>query len=440
MTPDTPNILLLSVDSLGARHLGCYGYHRPTSPRIDSLTAEGVLCERLFCSGIPTLPSYTTLYTGQHPITHGIVAHPCRNELDREAPFLPHLLLNEGYTTCAVDSLMRSRLWFGRGYEYYIDPSIRHTLLYLAVTCEDLNARAIPWLRDHANERFFLFIHYWDPHWPFNPPERYRNLYYRGNPTDPANHSLDSWWPHPLGMAARDTWLRTKDGLITDAEYVKALYDQEVRYLDDGIAQLLEAVDRHGLAENTLVLFTGDHGESMTEHGIFFEHHGLYDCTIHAPLILRWPGHIPRGARLPDMVEVRDIAPTLLEAANLPVSPDMDGRSFWKRLTGEEKAGGRDAVISLECTWQAKWSLRTDRHKFILSREPDLYGTPPRELYDLEADPEEVCNLVHENPELAASMEAALEGWISDRLRELGRDEDPIREHGVSLRPAATTG
>jgi arylsulfatase A-like enzyme len=114
----------------------------------------------------------------------------------------------------------------------------------------------------------------------------------------------------------------------------------------------------------------------------------------------------------------------------------MEGRSFWKILTGEEKEGGHDRVISMECTWQAKWSLRTDRYKFILAREPDIYGTPPRELYDLSADPREERNIAAERRDVAEAMESELEEWISRRLRELGRREDPLREHGVSLRPA----
>jgi arylsulfatase len=433
---DKPNILLISVDSLGANHLGAYGYHRATSPRIDALATEGVLCERLFCPAIPTLPSYTTLYTGQHPITHGIVSHPCDNELDREAPFLPWHFLHAGYTTCALDSLMRTRLWFGRGYEFYVDPSLRHTMLYLAMTCDELNARAISWLRTYGSEPFFMFIHYWDTHWPFVPPQRYSELFYQGNPTDPNNHSLDSWWQYPMGAVARNTWLRTAKGLVTDAEYVIALYDQEIRYLDDGIANLLTALDELGLAENTLVIFTADHGESMTEHGIFFDHHGLYDCTLHVPLIVRWPARLPRGVRLPHVLHVNDIAPTLLEAAGVPIPEAMEGRSFWKLLTGEEQEGGHGQVISLECTWQAKWSLRTDHYKFILARQPDLYGNPPRELYDLLADPQEEHNIAEERPEITAAMEAELEGWIAERLQALGREEDPVRVHGVSLKHA----
>jgi len=429
-----PNIVLISVDSLRADHLGCYGYHRPTSPFIDALAGEGVLAERLFCPGLPTYPSYTTLYTGQHPLTHGILAHGGDAQLAREAPFLPRLFIESGYVTCAVDNLARGRIWFGRGYEYYIDPSVRRTVLTMAVTCEELNARTIPWLRAHANEPFFLFVHYWDPHWPYQPLERHRHLFYQGNRTDPNNHSLDAYWEHPLGAIARDTWLRTSDGLITDAEYVVALYDQEIRHLDDGVLELVKALDEMGLAEQTLVIFTGDHGESLTEHGIYFDHHGLYDSTLHVPCIARWPGHLPTGVRLPHMLQVSDIAPTLLEAVGLPIPATMEGHSFWKLLTGEEKVGGHTRVISAESTWQAKWSLRTDRYKFILARTPDLAGHLPRELYDLVADPREERNLVNEQPGTASAMEAELEAWIADRLKALGKDADPLIKYGPSMR------
>lgn len=432
MTPK-PNILIIAVDTLRADHLGCYGYQRPTSPRIDALASEGVLGERLFCPAIPTYPSFTTLYTGQHPITHGIVAHGGKAQLDKEAPFLTQLFLEAGYTTCAVDNLNRARPWFARGYEYFIDPSVRRTLL-LGVTCEEINHRAIPWLRTHADEAFFLFIHYWDPHWPYNPPARYRDLFYKGSdPTNPNNHALDEWWQTPLGALARDTWLRTANGLITDPDYIAALYDQEIRHLDDGVEALLEALDDVGLAERTLVVFLADHGESLTEHGIFFDHHGLYNCTLHVPLIVRWPGRLPASIRLPHILALSDIAPTLLDAAALPIPTTMEGRSFWKLLTGEEQEGGHDQVISAECTRQAKWSLRTDDYKFILARQPDSYGNPPRELYDLRADPQEQRNIAEERPKIAAAMEAALEGWIANRLQALGKSEDPLREQGISL-------
>jgi len=184
------------------------------------------------------------------------------------------------------------------------------------------------------------------------------------------------------------------------------------------------------------VLIMGDHGESLTEHGIYFEHHGLYDCTLRIPFIMRWPGRLRQGVRLPQMFQTHDIAPTLLEAAGLRVPSAMDGRSFWKQLTGEEQPSGRDKVYGLECTLQAKWCIRTSDYKFILCREQDFYGNPMRELYDLRTDPGENRNIVQEQPQIAAAMEKELEGWIAQRLKELGRTTDPLVEQGISFREA----
>lgn len=436
MPKPRPNILLISIDSLRADHLSCYGYPKKTSPFIDSLAAQGALMERLFCPGLPTYPSYTTLYTGQHPLTHGILAHGSDAKLDRNAPFLPHLLVESGYTTCAIDNLLHGRIWFGRGYEFYIDPSVRLSMLTMNVRCDQLNARAIPWMQSHKEEPFFLFIHYWDPHWPFMPPEEYSNLFYDGgNPTDPNNKALEDFWKHPLGAVAKETWLRTPKGPITDPAYVAALYDREIRYLDDGISRLIAALDESGLAENTLVIFTADHGESLAEHGIYFDHHGLYDCTLHVPFIARWKGHIPEGVRLSSMAQVSDIGATILEAVGVPAPEEIEGRSFWKLLTGEgDSKAGHTRIISAENTWQSSWSLRTETHKLILARDIEYTGRRERELYDLIRDPDENHDIAAEQPALADAMQKELQQWIDDRLKALGKSADPLVAQGPSMR------
>ena len=433
------NVVVIAVDALRADHLGCYGYERATSPNIDRLAEQGVLSERFYCSAIPTHPSFTTLYAGQHAVTHGVVSHGGDAKLAPETPTFPQVFLKSGYTTCAIDNLMRERLWFGRGYEYYIDSSLRR-VLNLGVTCEELNHRGLPWLRSHASEPFLFFVHYWDPHAPYTPPEKYRGLFYEGDPCDPSNRSLEPFWAHPFGAMARDSWLRSPAGLITDADYVAALYDQEIRHVDDGIGALLETIDDLGLADRTLVILLGDHGESMTEHGIFFEHHGLYDATLHIPLIVRCPGRTPQSVRVPQMLQTHRLAPTILEAAGLPVPPTMHGQSFWPLLSGQTQEGGQEAAVSLECTLQAKWSLRTVDYKFILSREPDFYGNPMRELYDLENDPLELRNIAEERSQLAAEMEDRLEAWIAEELKRAGRRQDPLIEQGISLRAVLEVG
>lgn len=428
------NILCILIDTLRADHLGCYGYTKPTSPHIDRIASQGVLFERAFAPGIPTQPSHATLYTGRHPIVHNIVTHGGDADLSDELPVLPETLQRAGYTTCAVDNLYDMKRWFARGYEFYINPGQRHRM-GLMVSCEEINRRAASWLKAHAQEPFFLFVHYWDPHTPYIPPSAYRDLFYEGHdPYDPTNCSLDALDRQPLGRCWRETWFPKLGGPVTDAEYVIAMYDGEIRYVDEAVGALMITLEEIGMTEDTLVVITSDHGESLLEHDILFEHHGLYDCTIRVPLILRWPaGGWVDGRRVHEMVQLVDIAPTLIDVVGEKPSRGIEGRSLRPLLEGWTDDPPHKVVIAEECTWQAKWALRTDRHKFILSREPDLHGMPMRELYDLQMDPEETQNWIEQQPRLAAEMEAALEEWIQSMLVRHGLNDDPLRVQGITL-------
>jgi len=153
------------------------------------------------------------------------------------------------------------------------------------------------------------------------------------------------------------------------------------------------------------------------------------------PFIARWPERLPGGARVPQMVQVSDIAPTVLEAAGLEAPETMEGRSFWKSLTGEDRnSGGHSRVISAENTWQSSWSLRTASHKLILSRDGDYSDRPARELYDLSLDPGEEHNIADQHPQMACTMQAELESWIGERLQALGKTADPLSVQGPSMR------
>lgn len=427
-----PNILYIDIDSLRADHLGCYGYPLPTSPCIDRLAAEGVTCESLFACGIPTHPAHATLYTGLHPIAHGIVCHGGAADLSPRTPVLPELLQQAGLTTCAIDNLADSKPWFARGYEFYINPSHRHRMR-LMVTAEELNARAVPWLRQHRDERFFLFVHYWDPHTPYLPPARLRGLFYQGSPSAPEHTSLAAVDGQPLGDFWRRHWFDKLAPGLTDADYVRAMYDAEVRYVDEAVGELLDTLEDLGLAEDTLVLVSADHGESLLEHNILFEHHGLYDVTTRVPFIVRWPaGGVVGGRSDSALHDQTDVLPTLLAALGVEPPQGIDGRDLLANLQGSS-AAGREEVVCEECTWQMKWALRTRTHKLILAREPDLHGTPPLELFDLRADPGERCNLAEECPELAESLRARLEGWIEERMASTGQTRDPLVAQGMTL-------
>src|SRR5207237_1012738 len=159
-------------------------------------------------------------------------------------------------TTAAVDNLYDIKPWLARGYEFYINPSHRHKMRLL-ISCEEVNARAVPWIKAHANEPFFLFVHYWEPHTPYLPPERSRTFYPPDrDPFSLEHHTFEPIKRQPFWGMFGDIWF-AKLGPITDAEYVASLYDAEIRHVDDGIAELLSGVEEAGLTDDTLVVLTG---------------------------------------------------------------------------------------------------------------------------------------------------------------------------------------
>ncbi len=425
------NIVVIAIDTLRADHLGCYGYTRSTSPHIDAFAEGAVVFDTHIATAIPTHPAFTTMATGQYSMTHGVVAHAGSREIPKGAPWLASCLLDAGYTTCAIDNMSHtSRLNFHRGFEYYIDPS-QKSAMSINASNRELNHRALPWLDAHKDEPFFLFIHYWDPHTPYLPPRAHRTLFYKDDPGDPANTSLAGMERHPLGKTWREEWFSKLGPHISDAEYIVSLYDAEIRYCDEGVGQLLDKLDELGIAEDTAVILTADHGEMMYRHGIFFDHHGLYDGNLHIPFVIRCPGVTPK--RLPYMTASTDFAPTVLGLAAVEVPEAMEGRDLAPCLRGAEPAPPHAAIVSQECTWQMKWSIRTSTHKFILARERDFYGGPMRELYDLRGDPEESTNTVEDDAATASDLEARLEDWIAKRMAKNGLAEDPLVSHGLSL-------
>jgi arylsulfatase A-like enzyme len=228
----------------------------------------------------------------------------------------------------------------------------------------------------------------------------------------------------------------TGDGL-TDVSWCQAQYDAEVRTADEGVAELLSGLARLGVADNTILVVIGDHGESLGEHGIYFDHYGLYDCVLRPPLIIRWPGSLSGEHRIDDLVQMSDLAPTILEMTGLPVSPGMDGRSLVPVLREAGPGPEWDRVVACECNWSFNWAMRKDNWKIIVSRAPDLlHNRPPIELYDLAEDPGETRNLALRDPRLAGEWLGDFEGWLGQRLGRAAQGPDPVRaeaEEGHSV-------
>jgi arylsulfatase A-like enzyme len=420
-----PNIVLIALDTQRADHLGCYGYHRDTSPNLDAVAAQGVVFERCYAPNIPTHPSFTTLYSGKEAVTHDIVNIGGGVPIKDGVRLLPEILADHGYATAAVDNMERH---FSRGFEQYhtyqwdrSDP----TVLRKAETVTELALPVIDGLVGQ-DRPFFCFLHYWDPHTPYLPPPGYEDLYVDDgrDPYDPDNHSMDEAWSwEPFKWYFHD-WMPG----ITDAEYVINLYDGEVRYMDHHLARVFEALGP--VRDDTIVVITADHGEILNEQLGYFDHHGLYEPNVHIPLIMSWPGTLPAGRRVPGMVQNLDVAQTLLDLTGIQQSYGMEGLSLLPPIYGVRDRNYTEVFLS-EATWQVKRAVRTDRWKFIRSIEPDPHGRPERELFDLEADPLEKTNLAEQRPETVTELEARLDAWIARRLAETGRESDPVADQGA---------
>lgn len=421
-------VLLIVIDTLRADHLHCYGYKHQTSPCIDKLAEEGVIFFNAHANGIPTTPAFTTLLTGLHSITHRVVSHGGDEMLPQSIPLLPEVLRANGFRTCAVDNLYSIKPYFARGYEYYINPRSESPHF---VRAEEINLEAIRWLNEHHEEDFFLFLHYWDPHTPYLPPEEYKLMFYEGkDPFDPANRSMEPakrQIPYPFFKK----WHYDLLGNPTDANYIIAQYDGEIRYVDSAVGEVMETLERLGIGEETLVVLTSDHGENMTEHDFFFDHQGLYEPTLHIPLIMRF-GERFSPKRIESLVQHIDIMPTILDILGIKTKLRFDGKSLLPLIKGDrEEIWGE--VISTECTWRAGIAMRRGNWKLIKTIEQGLYSTPPKELFNLKEDPDEKKNLYEVEIGIRDELELELCRWLEGRI---GSRTDPLRAQAEKGLPA----
>ncbi len=423
-----PNIVLISLDTQRADHLGCYGYGRPTSPFIDSLANRGVLFERFYSPNIPTHPGFTTMLTGKEAITHNIVNISSKGVLADGIRLLPEVLHDAGYHTVAVDTMGRH---FSRGFDIYRSYEWDRSRPTRLPKAEAANAQAIPLLQEAArgDTPFFMFIHYWDPHTPYLPPPPYDRRFYprTKDPRDKANTSMDPVWNFEPFRWYFHQWMPG----VTDADYPIAQYDGETAYLDRHLRDLFRAARSSGIVDDTLFIINADHGEILMEQEGQFDHHGLYEGNIHVPLVLYGPTWLPKGRRVPGFVQQFDIAPTILEVCGVADTERMEGTSLLPCIYGIRDENYSELYLS-EATWELKRGVRTYRWKFIDSIEQDFHSRPMQELFDLEADPTEQDNIADKHPDVVAELKRKLDSYLDRRLRETGRTVDPIREQGVA--------
>jgi arylsulfatase A-like enzyme len=442
------NVILLVIDTLASQHLGCYNYKRATSPNIDKFAKDSIVFDNAYANNNATHPSFTTILTGRHPLSHQIVAHQGKKVLDQNIPNIAHILSKNNYKTVAFDNMYH---WFKRGFEEYKYPSFKDKFWYgtspsyTAVGATQLTSRIIKWLKNYRKKldsgkedrNFFLFLHYWDPHFPYLPPKKYRNIFYNGNKKDKSNKSM---YPVKdfIGWFLLGVWISSS---ITDIEWVKSLYDSEIKYLDDNLGRLFEALKEYNFYDDTLIVFTADHGEIMERtydsgQGLYFMHFLLLDDTINVPFIIKYNKKYA-GIRNSALVQHADIVPTILEYTEAKSDELLDGKSFLPLIEGEISKL-HDKICALEHTALSKRALITKKWKYITTINDEyLRGTPPKELYDRENDAKEMNNLIDENPEIAKDLDDQLIKYSKEILDRAKLEFDPQKKQDQAIKEIA---
>jgi arylsulfatase A-like enzyme len=409
-TDGGPHVIVLSIDTLRADHLGCYGYERPTSPHIDALAGDALLYENVHAHSNSTAPSHMTLLSGVLPPTHG-VRHRAARGPSPDLPLLAELLGRAGWQTAAFadGGYLTAPFGFARGFDVF-DSRLERFDAKLD--------RIERWLGTAEDRPTMLFVHTYGVHAPYLPA-RAHDIF-----TDPAYDgplaarvaallSLESdegRWP-PFEQT-KDAFWGDRGALDEeDRAHLVDLYDGCLHEVDAGVGRLLDALERKGWLDDAWLVVTSDHGEAFGEHGTY-GHRQLYEEELHVPLLVRPPGGFPGGRRVADAAGLSDVAPTLLEAAGLPAT-GADAEAYRALIHGGRKLLAHGAAGR-------------------------------RELYDLRADPDEGRDLLATaeadagpSPEASAlrAMHEALEGLLADisvRCRALrSRLGEPEEEAGL---------
>ncbi len=381
--PEPVNVLLVSIDSLRADHVGAYGYERETTPQIDRLASEGTVFANHVSTTSWTLPAHISLFTGQDISVHGVATDGF--SLHPAVPTLAESLRAAGYRTAAFCSspYMNPAFGFDRGFDLYhnidtekedfvdtvLPSETERDRVHRETTSPRITELAVGWLEDHAREPFFLFLHFWDPHYDYDPPPPYNRLFNPGYTGDiDGRDYIHNERIHP-GMDPEDL------------ERIIALYDGEIAFTDYHLGMVIEKLKELDLFDRTLIVVTGDHGDEFFEHGNKGHRLTLYEEVIRVPLVIRLPGKENRAGRVETPAGIIDIAPTILDRLGVPPPGSIQGESLLPLLAGEPPPEERFLLAELS---PALYALRGDGVKLFHNALEDQTV-----VLDLNADPGE---------------------------------------------------
>jgi arylsulfatase A-like enzyme/Flp pilus assembly protein TadD len=371
----SPNVVLITLDTLRADHLGCYGYKQIETPNLDGLAAAGARFANAYTPVPITLPAHSVILTGTYPMRNGM--HDFSdNRLSASLPTLASILRGRGYATGAVmgSAVLDSRFGLNRGFDFYYDHFDfsrldERNLDAMERRGDDVVDRALGWLAGHSQKSFLLWVHLYDAHYPYAPPQPY----------------LSRYRSHP--------------------------YDGEIAYVDAQVGRLIKYLKSKGLYDNTLIIVAGDHGESLGEHGEQTHGFFIYDATLHVPLIFKPPASVQvKQPVVQEAANLADILPTALEIEGIPKPETVQGRSLVPAMEGKTAAAPPENYAEtylprIHFNWSELRGIRFRQYHFI--------DAPRPELYDLRSDPHELKNIYRQQRAIVDQMKKRLAGVIA---------------------------
>jgi arylsulfatase A-like enzyme/tetratricopeptide (TPR) repeat protein len=362
------NVLIITTDTTRADHIGCYGNRSVETPVIDELARGGILFSEAVTPSPNTMPAHSSLLTGLYPVHHGVRANGTFR-LDGKVTTLAERLKEKGYRTGAVISayVLDSRFGLDQGFDLYHDDLTKGMQysphMFRERAAELTNEPAVAWLRENAKQPFFLWVHYFDPHAVYMPPEPFRT------------------------------------------DYAHDLYDGEIAYVDSQIGALLHNLEELGVRDRTLVIYTSDHGEGLGEHGEQTHSLLVYDATLHVPMIVHAPKALPQGKVIQRQSCLVDVVPTVLELLGQAVPGDLDGVNLLRPPAEENRSVLIETIATMTLHgWAPLLGVRRSDFKYILAPTP--------ELYDLKQDPRELDNIHDRALEPVSELSTKLAGWL----------------------------
>ncbi len=444
-------ILYLDIDTLRPDHLGCYGYHRNTSPNIDRLAAEGTRFCNYYTSDAPCLPSRAALMSGQFGIHNGAVNHS-GTAADRRLDGATRGFRDQLYTdslpgwlaaelklhTCYIGGFgARHALWsFYAGFR-----EIHDTGLQGMESAEQVTPAVIEWMdRNAEKENWFLHVNYWDPHTPYRAPAGF------GNPFE--NDPLPAWYsqelidrhmkipgPHTIqDIGMYSDWsppnCPRQPGHVTNMDEMRRLidgYDCGIRYMDDHVGILLAELETKGVLKDTVIIVSSDHGENFGELGLYAEHATADQACNRIPMIIRWPGKVPAGKTDCGLHYNIDLLPSLAELTGKPARKSWDGRSYAGGVTSGSDTG-REELILGQCAHGCQRSVRWGDWLYIRTWHDGYHNFDEEMLFNLNDDPREETNLIAQLPDIAAIARVKYDCWHAEMMETMpaGYTEDPL--------------